>query len=187
MASRTDEALLADVTDLSHDGRGVAELSGQRVFVPGALPTERVLVKTRKRRRRYQEAELIEIVEPAAGRVVPPCPYFGICGGCAVQHLDYAAQVRFKEKVVADTLARLGRVEPDTWLPTLTDNQWHYRRRARLGIKFVDGKDRVLVGFRERSAPYITDMASCRVLVPPFDQDFVRSGVVDVAVQEQGC
>jgi 23S rRNA (uracil1939-C5)-methyltransferase len=129
-----------------------------------------VLLKTRKRRRRYQEAELIEIIEAAAGRVTPPCPYFGVCGGCAVQHLDYDAQVRFMEKVVADTLTRLGGVEPETWWPTPTDSQWHYRRRARLGIKFVDGKDRVLVGFRERSAPYITDMASCRVLVPPFDQ-----------------
>lgn len=170
MATRTDEAFTADVTDLSHDGRGVTELDGQRVFVPGALPTERVLLKTRKRRRRYQEAELIEIVEPASGRVAPLCPYFGICGGCAVQHLDYPAQIAFKQKVVADTLARIGGVAPGIWLPALTGQQWHYRRRARLGVKYVDGKNRVLVGFRERAAPYITDMAACPVLIEPLDQ-----------------
>jgi 23S rRNA (uracil1939-C5)-methyltransferase len=162
-----DGALAADVIDLSHDGRGVAELAGRRVFVPGALPSERVLLQTRKRRRRHQEVELVEIVRPAESRVVPPCPYFGTCGGCAVQHLDYPAQIAFKEGVVAESLARIGRVEPGEWLPTLTGAQWHYRRRARLGIKYVTGKARVLVGFRERAAPLITDMAECRVLVEP--------------------
>lgn len=169
MESRPDDAVSASVVDLSHDGRGVAELSGRRVFVAGALPSERVRVANRKRRRRYEEAELVEVVEPSAARVEPPCPYFGVCGGCALQHLDYAAQVEFKRKVVADALARIGRVEPDAWLPTLTGTEWHYRRRARLGIKYVTGKGRVLVGFRERSAPYVTDMADCRVLVEPLD------------------
>jgi 23S rRNA (uracil1939-C5)-methyltransferase len=170
MATRSDETVAADVIDLSHDGRGVAELAGRRVFVPGALPSERVLLRLRRRRRRLQEAELLEVVEPAAARVTPPCPYFGSCGGCALQHLDYPAQVAFKEGVVAEALARIGHVEPGEWLPTVTGPQWHYRRRARLGVKYVTGKERVLVGFRERSAPYITDMASCRVLVPPMDR-----------------
>jgi 23S rRNA (uracil1939-C5)-methyltransferase len=168
--SSADGAIAADVIDLSHDGRGVAELAGQRVFVAGALPSERVLLKPRKRRRRYQEAELLEIVEASPARVVPPCPYFGVCGGCAVQHLDYPAQLAFKQRVVAESLARIGRVEPEHWLATLSGEQWHYRRRARLGIKYVTAKERVLVGFRERSAPYITDMADCRVLVEPMDR-----------------
>jgi len=168
--SEPDGTLAADVIDLSHDGRGVAELAGRRVFVPGALPSEKVLLRTRKRRRRHHEAELVDIVEAAASRVEPPCPYFGVCGGCAVQHLDYRAQLTFKEGVVAESLARIGRVRPAEWLPTLTGPQWHYRRRARLGIKYVTGKERVLVGFRERSAPYITDMANCRVLVEPMDR-----------------
>lgn len=170
MATRADEAVAAEVVDLSHDGRGVAETGDGRVFVAGALPRERVLLEIRKRRRRYQEAKLVAIVEPAPNRVEPPCPYFGVCGGCALQHLAYAAQLKFKQGVVAGALARIGGVEPDAWLPTLTGPQWHYRRRARLGIKHVAGKGRVLVGFRERAAPYITDMASCRVLVEPMDR-----------------
>lgn len=170
MAGITDESAAAEITDLTHDGRGVAELSGRRVFVPGALPSERVLLRTRQRRRRYQEAELIEVIEPAASRVEPPCPYFGTCGGCAVQHLDYGAQLEFKQRVVAEALSRIGGVVPESWLPMLSGGAWHYRRRARLGIKYVTGKERVLVGFRERSAPYITDMAECRVLVPPMDR-----------------
>jgi len=168
-ADQGDE-VAAEVFDLSHDGRGVAVLDGKRVFVPGALPSERVLLRRHRRRRRQSEAELVRIVEPAAARVEPPCPYFGVCGGCALQHLDYAAQIGFKERSLAAALGRIGRVEPDEWLPALTGREWHYRRRARLGIRHVPGKGRVLVGFREQRARYVTDMAACRVLVEPFDR-----------------
>jgi 23S rRNA (uracil1939-C5)-methyltransferase len=162
--------LAAVVTDLSHDGRGVAEIEGRAVFVPGALPSERVLIRTRKRKRRYHEAELVEIIEPSPERVEPPCPYFGVCGGCALQHLDYRAQIAFKERVVAEALRRIGGLEPPAFEPAITGSQWHYRRRARLGIKHVAGKGRVLVGFRERAAPLLTDMLACRILAPPMNR-----------------
>lgn len=165
----TEETQAAQIRDLSHDGRGVADLGGRRVFVAGALPDERVLLRARRRRRRYQEAELVDIVEPAADRIEPECEYFGRCGGCALQHLAYAAQIRFKQNVVAEALARLGGLAPAEWLEPITGRQWRYRRRARLGVRFVPGKERVLVGFRERAAPYVTDMRHCPVLVPPLD------------------
>ena len=169
MASRAEETLTAAVIDLTHDGRGVAEVDGQRLFVAGALPGERVVLRAERRRRRVREAELVEILEPAAGRVEPPCPYFGVCGGCDLQHLDYAKQLEFKQRTLAEQLSRIGAVVPAEWLPTVTGPEWHYRRRARLGIKYVTAKERVLVGFRERSSPYVTDMAHCRVLVEPLD------------------
>ena len=170
MATLTEEAVAADIVDLSHDGRGVSEISGRTVVVAGALPKERVLLRTRKRRRRFHEADLVEVVEPAASRVEPPCPYFGICGGCALQHLDYREQIRFKEGVLRQALRRIGELEPPEFEPAITRGQWNYRRRARLGIKFVEAKGRVLAGFRERSAPLLTDMQSCRILVPPMDR-----------------
>ncbi|MFO7285590.1 MAG: 23S rRNA (uracil(1939)-C(5))-methyltransferase RlmD [Gammaproteobacteria bacterium] len=159
----------ATIVDLTHDGRGVADVDGRRVFVADALPTERVVIAPRRKRRRFTEAELVRIVEPAASRVTPPCEVFGRCGGCALQHLDYPAQVRFKQKVVEDAFARIAGVSPDEWLEPIVGREWNYRRRARLGVKYVDAKERVLVGFRERAAPYITDMARCPVLVPPMD------------------
>ena len=97
----------ATIVDLTHDGRGVADVDGRRVFVADALPTERVVIAPRRKRRRFTEAELVRIVEPAASRVTPPCEVFGRCGGCALQHLDYPAQVRFKQKVVEDAFARI--------------------------------------------------------------------------------
>lgn len=162
-------AVVATIVDLTHDGIGVADLDGRRVFVADALPGERVEIALRKRRRKLQEADLVRVLTSSPSRVLPECEYFGRCGGCALQHLMHEAQVAFKQRVVAETLKRIGHVEPDEWLPAVVSRPWHYRRRARLGVKYVAGKGRVLVGFRERAGPYITDMRHCRVLMPPLD------------------
>ena len=161
--------LEATVVDLTHDGRGVADVEGRRVFVPDALPGERIEILLGKRRRKLQEAELVEVLAPSSSRVAPACEYFGTCGGCALQHLDHGAQVRFKQTVVAEALSRIGGLVPGEWLAPVIGMPWHYRRRARLGVKFVPGKERVLVGFRERAGRFITDMRSCPVLMPPLD------------------
>jgi len=161
--------LVATIVDLTHDGQGVADIDGRRVFVPDALPGERVEIRLRKRRRKLVEAELVAVLEPSPSRVVPECEYFGRCGGCALQHLAHPTQVEFKQNVVAQALARIAQTEPEEWLPPVVGKPWQYRRRARLGVKYVPGKDRVLVGFRERAAPYITDMQRCPVLMPPLD------------------
>ena len=76
----------------------------------------------------------------------------------------------FKESTLREALARIGGVEPETWLAPIVGPQLNYRRRARLGVRFVKGKQRVLVGFKERATRYVTDMATCAVLVEPFDR-----------------
>jgi 23S rRNA (uracil1939-C5)-methyltransferase len=159
--------LTARIVDLTHDGQGVADVGGRRVFVPDALPGELAEIALGRRRRKLQEAELVRVIEPSPARVAPECEYFGRCGGCALQHFAHGSQVEFKRQVVAQALARIARIEPDEWLPAFAGRPWGYRRRARLGVKYVPGKERVLVGFRERAAPYITDMARCPVLSPP--------------------
>ena len=166
---RGDGPVEAQIRDLTHDGRGVAELDGQTVFVAGALPGERVTLRPRGRRRRVTEAALESVVEPSADRVEPRCRYFGRCGGCSLQHLHYDAQLRFKQGAAAEALRRIGGVEPEQWLEPVPSPQWNYRRRARLSARYVQGKGRTLVGFRERSTTYVTDMASCPVLAPPLD------------------
>ncbi|HEX6996454.1 MAG TPA: 23S rRNA (uracil(1939)-C(5))-methyltransferase RlmD [Gammaproteobacteria bacterium] len=169
MAAIERAEIEVSIVDLTHDGEGVADVDGRRVFVPGTLPGERAVIAPRRRRRRYTEADLVRVVAPSPDRVEPPCPVFGRCGGCALQHLAYDAQVRFKQKVVEDAFARIANLAPDEWLTPITGSEWHYRRRARLGVKYVEAKGRVLVGFRERGAPYITDMRRCPVLVRPLD------------------
>ncbi len=169
MATNADP-LETDVIDLTHDGQGIADIDGRRVFVPGALSGERIRILPRRRRRQFQEAELLEVIKPAPSRVEPPCAYFGRCGGCALQHLSYDAQVAFKEKVAQDAFSRIAGLTPASWFQPMTGPEWHYRRRARLGVRYVAGKERVLVGFKERSTRYVTDMLDCRVIERPLDQ-----------------
>lgn len=160
------EPVTATITGLSHDGRGVTHVEGKAVFVVGALPGEQVRFRYTKRQRRHDEAEVLEVIEPSADRVAPRCPHFGLCGGCALQHLAPAAQIRMKQAILAEVLQRIGKVEPQDWLEPLIANPWGYRRKARLGVRYVAKKGRVLVGFRERGSSFIADLSRCDVLHP---------------------
>ena len=152
--------------DLSHDGRGVASLDGKKVFVRGALPGERVLARLTGSQRRYDEAETLEVLDASPDRVEPRCPHFGRCGGCSLQHLDPARQIEAKQNTLAQNLARIGKVEPATFWPPLTAAPWGYRRKARLSVRYVAAKDRVLVGFRETYSRFVADIRECHVLDP---------------------
>ena len=154
----------ARVVDLAHDGRGVAKLDGKTVFIDDALPGEKVRARLLRRRRSHDEARLEEVIEASVHRVEPRCRHFGICGGCSLQHMDAEGQLAAKEQHLFEALERIGRVSPETRLPALAGPVWAYRRRARLGARKVDKKGRVLVGFRERHAPYLADMDSCEIL-----------------------
>ena len=161
------EVLEADIVDLSHDGRGVARIDGKAVFVAGALPTERVRLRVLKRRRQLDEGALVEVLAASPARVVPRCAHFGICGGCSLQHLSGAAQLAAKQRELLENLQRIGNVHPERVLPPLRGPEWAYRRRARLGVKYVHKKGRVLAGFREREKPYLADIRRCEILTEP--------------------
>lgn len=160
------EVLTATVVGLTHEGEGVVR-EGKTVFVAGALPGERIRYTLARRHRQHDEGRLLEVLEPSAARVSPRCDHFGTCGGCALQHLDPAAQLAAKQRELADSLVRVARTEPRRWLEPLAGPVWHYRRRARLGAKYVLRKGRVVVGFRERLAPYVAALADCEVLAAP--------------------
>ncbi|NNM61082.1 MAG: 23S rRNA (uracil(1939)-C(5))-methyltransferase RlmD [Steroidobacteraceae bacterium] len=157
-----------DVVALSHDGRGIARIDGKAVFIAGALPGERVIIEVVKRRRRMDEAGLLEVLVASKDRVVPRCAHFGLCGGCSLQHLSSDAQVEAKQAQMLEDLARIGGVSPARVLAPLRGPAWGYRRRARLGVRYVHKKGRVLAGFRERDKPYLADLARCEVLIGEF-------------------
>ncbi|HEY2634170.1 MAG TPA: 23S rRNA (uracil(1939)-C(5))-methyltransferase RlmD [Steroidobacteraceae bacterium] len=164
---KTGEIQEADVVDLAHDGRGIARVDGKTVFIDGALPGERVRFRVFKRRRQLDEAGLVEVLAASPERVVPACGHFGICGGCSLQHLSAPAQLAAKQRQLLDNLERIGKVRPERVLAPLRGPAWAYRRRARLGVKYVHKKGRVLAGFRERDKPYIADLRRCEVLQAP--------------------
>jgi 23S rRNA (uracil1939-C5)-methyltransferase len=169
MARREPE--IAGIISTSHDGRGIADVSGKKVFVAGALEGEEVRFLRRKIRRKFDEAELLEVLQPSPSRIEPRCEAFGRCGGCSLQHISQDDQRELKQQTLRDNLQRIGGVEPERWLApvfaTGEDGGWHYRRRARLAVKHVHRKGRVLVGFRERHAPFVADMQRCEVLADP--------------------
>jgi len=164
------EAETASIESMTHDGKGIAAISGKKVFVAGALEGEEVRFRRRKKKRNFDEAELLEVLSASPKRIEPRCAVFGICGGCSLQHVSDAEQRQIKQQALQDALERIGKVEPERWLPPIHDSPWNYRRRARLAVKDVAGKGRVLVGFRERHAPFLTDMSRCEVLAGPIDE-----------------
>ena len=161
----TGEIQEADIVDLTHDGRGVARVNGKAVFIETALPGERVRYRVLKRRRSMDEAGLVDVLLASKDRVTPRCAHFGICGGCSLQHLSGDAQLAAKQQQLLQDLERIGKVQPREILAPLRGPQWAYRRRARLGVKFVHKKGRVLAGFREREKPYLADIQRCEVLL----------------------
>lgn len=152
------------VDDLSHDGRGVASFEEKRVFVRGALPGERVLARITGSKRRYDEGEVLQIIESSPHRIEPRCPHFGVCGGCSLQHLDAAHQIESKHNTLVQNLTRIGKITPESWWEPMTGPAWGYRRKARLSVRYVQAKERVLVGFRETYGRFVADMQECHVL-----------------------
>jgi 23S rRNA (uracil1939-C5)-methyltransferase len=171
-ASRAHNAALesGSVVDLTHEAEGVVrggEITGKTAFVTGALPGERVSFKRRGFHKTHDEAELVEVLEASPDRVAPRCVHFGVCGGCALQHLAPGAQLAMKQKELASNLERIGQVAPEQWLPPLLGPHWGYRRRARLSSRYVAKKGRSLVGFREKQGRYVADVQRCEVLAEP--------------------
>ncbi len=163
-AMATAEPFTVRIEDLTHEGHGVARRDGKAVFVEGGLPGEEVRCLYTARRSRRDEARIVNVLVPSPERVEPRCAHFGVCGGCALQHLEPVSQLAAKQRWLLDSLTHIGRVQPERVLEPMTGPLWGYRRRARLGVKWVAKKGRVLVGFRERHSPYIADLRRCEVL-----------------------
>lgn len=159
------EPIEVDIRSVDGRGRGTGEVEGRRIRVPGALAGERLRVRYRRRRKREDEGEVVEVLAAAADRVVPRCPHFYGCGGCDWQHLDPDAGLRAKEAEVLAALAAAG-VEPERVDPPIRGPRFGYRRKARLGVRFVPGKGGALVGFREKFGNRLAVLESCAVLHP---------------------
>lgn len=156
----------AQIESLTQDGRGISHIDGKATFISRALPGERVRFIYTNRKKHFDEGDTISVEQAASDRITPLCPHYEHCGGCTMQHLTSQAQLAAKEQALLDQLQRIGKVTPETRLPALTGPQWGYRRKARLGIKYVHKKGRVIVGFRERRTHFLADLHVCHVLDP---------------------
>jgi 23S rRNA (uracil1939-C5)-methyltransferase len=159
-----DQPVRVSIESLAHDGRGVARVEGKTVFVDGALAGEEVSFLYARRARKHDEGRVSELHSVSAHRVEPKCAAFAVCGGCGLQHLAPEQQILAKQQTLLENLQHIGKVQPGRVLEPLTGPIWGYRNKARLGVKYVRKKGRVLVGFREKRSPYLADIARCEVL-----------------------
>ena len=168
--ARPDEVASTEwltVESIDLEAQGVAHnAEGKVVFIEDALPGEEVQVKVNRRKNNWEQATMTALRRESAQRVVPQCPHFGTCGGCKMQHLHVGAQVATKQRALEDALWHLGKVRSEQMLRPIEGPAWGYRYRARLSVRFVVKKDKVLIGFHERKSSYVADMDSCAVLPP---------------------
>jgi len=190
----------APVTSLTHDGRGVAHVDGKAVFIDEALPGEAVEFVYTDIRKDYAEGKVTRPITQSPLRAEPLCPHYGVCGGCSFQHVRPEQQIPLKQDLLVEQFKRIGKLDiPELWEP-LTGPHWGYRRKARMGVKYVAKKNKVLVGFRERRHPYLAEMGNCMVMHPIIGDKMVALGEmmaglsirekipqIEVAVGDERC
>jgi 23S rRNA (uracil1939-C5)-methyltransferase len=129
------EILSLTIDDLAYGGEGVGRADGYVVFVPGGLPGDRLQVRLVQARSRFGRGAIEAVIEPSPQRVEAPCPYFGRCGGCRLQHVAYPAQLAYKTKQVADALERLGGLRDVPLRPIIgAEEIFGYRNKMELTV-----------------------------------------------------
>ncbi len=162
------DTLVLKIEKVVPRGQGLARVEGYTIFVPGALPGERVRVRITERKRDYARAEILDILEPSPHRVEPRCPVFPRCGGCQWQMVDYPYQLQLKAEIVRDAFAHIAGMEN---LPLAevkaSPRPWHYRNKLQMPVKRIRGK--LLMGFYEEGTHYVVDLDHCPVAEEALD------------------
>ena len=153
-----------DILRLGHDGRGIAKLAGKTQFIAGALPNERVRARYISQRSKFDELNVIDVVNASPERVKPPCQHAAVCGGCSLQYMSVDAQISYKEGVLKEQLKHFGNRASSDWVAPIVGPSEAYRSKARLGVVYVGTRDEVIIGFREKRNKNITNIDTCRVL-----------------------
>lgn len=161
-----EELVEVTIESLSDEGRGIAHVDERAVFIDQALAGERVRFKYTRLTSKIAEGRAEEVLQASSERVTPRCDAFGRCGGCSLQHMDSRAQIMLKQETMLKQLKHIGGVVPGHVLEPLCGDVWGYRTKARLGVRYVAKKDKVLVGFRERGSSFITETVRCEILHP---------------------
>ncbi len=158
------QELTLTLTDMANGGAALGRDDQQRViFVPFTIPGEEVTVGIIEDKKRFARGRLLQVLEPSPHRVDPPCPYFGMCGGCHFQHIDYPTQLELKESVIKDQLKRIGRIENPEVQPVISNPEpWRHSHQVTFG-QTADGK----LGFWSPQQREILPVESCHILHEP--------------------
>jgi 23S rRNA (uracil1939-C5)-methyltransferase len=157
-----------DLTSMAHGGEAVGRHEGKAVFVPFGIPGESVRVEITQDKGRFARARLLEVLSGSAERVVPPCSYFGACGGCHFQHVSYAAQLEYKRSIVQTQMERIAGLSEAVVLPTLgMSDPWHYRNHVQFHVS-----DTGRLGFMAAGSHDVVPIERCPLMHPLLDDLF---------------
>jgi len=127
--------MILEIEKLVHSGYGLARFQNKVYFVPFVLPGEKVKIKESIRKKDYVIATLEEVIEKNPHRIEPACPYFGKCGGCIFQHIDYSEQLHQKSLILKETLKKIGNIDIEELNSIISDNPYHYRNRVKFKVR----------------------------------------------------
>ena len=164
MRTRTEKYFLATISSVSHEGKGIAYVDDKTIFIDNALLNEEVEYKIIKKKKNLVFAKSLKVIKQSTQRVEAKCDVYGVCGGCSMQHFDEGAQLSYKQRAFEETLMHVGNVKPEIISSPISGPLWNYRHKARLRVKFVVKKNKVLIGFNEKMSHFLTNMTNCPVL-----------------------
>ena len=160
------EPVTVEFSNLNHDGQGVSRSMDKVLFVDGALPGESAEVQITQSQRSFNIGKIQNLIECSPERVEPHCPHYQRCGGCQLQHLGSEYQLGYKQANLDQNLKRHLKLDSLPWQAPIESEGFGYRRRARLGVRYRNEMDTIIVGFREQANKHLTDIETCPVLLP---------------------
>lgn len=161
------------IEKLVYGGDGLAHIGTQAIFVPFAAPGDQVRVRITEVERNYARAVVEEIIEPSPARRTPPCAHFGVCGGCQLQHLDYAAQLETKVAFIRESLRRVGRIDWSDDIPMQAAAEFGYRSRAEIKVS-LDAEGRAQIGYFRAGTREVHEVSDCPILLPAARRELQR-------------
>jgi tRNA/tmRNA/rRNA uracil-C5-methylase (TrmA/RlmC/RlmD family) len=165
------QRLRLEITDLAFGGEGVARVGEFVVFIPFTAPGDVVEAKLTEVKKSFGRAELVKIITGSSERVTPKCTYFGECGGCQYQHLDYAAQLRWKHRQISELFRRVGGFDPSVVQGVIPcPNPYHYRNRILVRSQWNKPAQKLNLGFMRTDCGLVCDIESCAIAEPSLNE-----------------
>jgi len=164
------------ITDVAFGGKGVARENGKAVFIPFTIERELVSAKITREKKQFAEAEVVDLRQRSRYRVDPPCPYFGRCGGCAYQHIDYAHQLEIKTRQVRDVLKRIGKLD-DVPMRPIVPSPLPYAYRNRVTVHAANG----VIGYFQRESNRLIDVEHCSIAMEEVNRELFPTVITHCA------
>ena len=175
MPLKISDQFTLTIHDIAFGGEGVGRVDDFVVFVPFVLVGEVVEVEVREVKTNFARARLLRVVQPSPERVVPACRYFGQCGGCQYQHVEYAAQLRLKQKQIADLFEHVGKFSPGLVGAVVPCPQpYGYRNRIMIRSQWNKPEQKLNIGFVRWDCGLVEDIEECKIAEPALNQEIRR-------------